>query len=153
MKASNFASMLCVLDCTILPLVTIVLPLFGVVAASPDQMEYLHELGHQVALFFVMPVGGLAATMNYTNHKKRWIASVGYLGLLAVFLSNAGCHWAHDLSGPVGHFLQRWLHVLHHGITHPIANLSGCFLLLFANYMSHRSGGCKDPNCTHDHGH
>ena len=50
LKASNFASMLCVLDCTILPVITIVLPLFGIVAASPAHMEWLHELGHQLAL-------------------------------------------------------------------------------------------------------
>jgi len=152
LKASNVASMLCVLDCTILPLITVVLPLFGFVAGTPAQMEYLHELGHKLALFFVMPVGALATTINYTNnHRKLWIAALGYFGLLAVFLSNAGCHWAHDLylPGHMGHFLHESLEMLHHGIVHRVANLMGCFLLLFSNYMSHRSsGGCKDPSCS-----
>ena len=71
LKASNWASFLCVLDCTILPLITVILPLFGIVAASPAQMEWLHEAGHALALWFVLPVGGLATTLNYvSNHRN-----------------------------------------------------------------------------------
>jgi len=151
LKVSNWASLLCVLDCTILPIVTFILPLFGIVAASPAQMEWLHEAGHQVALYFVLPVGGLATTMNYTQHKKFWITAIGWLGLLAVVSANAGCHFVHDIPGPVGHFLHHWLHVLHHGLIHRVTNLTGCFLLISSNYLSHKQGTCKDPACTHDH--
>jgi hypothetical protein len=155
LKVSSYASALCVLDCTILPLVTIVLPLFGIVAGSPAQLESLCKLGHSLALWFVLPVGGLATTMNYVySHRKLWIAAGGYLGLALVLCSNAGCGLAHGVPGVLGSFLDHWLHVLHHGVAHRVANLAGCFFLLGSNYMSHRVGGCATgPSCEHDHGH
>jgi hypothetical protein len=153
LKVSNYASALCVLDCTILPLVTIVMPLFGIVAASPVQMEWLHEFGHSLALWFVLPVGGLATTMNYLySHRKLWIAALGWTGLALVLVSNAGCGLAHDIPGVVGSFLDHWLHVFHHGVTHRVTNLAGTFLLLGSNYLSHRQAGCAHgPSCEHDH--
>lgn len=152
LKVSNFASALCVIDCTLLPLVTIVLPLFGIVAASPAQMHYLHELGHQVALWFVMPVGTLATTLNYSNHGKFWISSLGWLGLVAILLANGGCHVFPHFHGPVGHALHELTHLLHHGIMHRVTNLTGCFLLLFSNYLSRRQkGACMEPACGHKH--
>ena len=54
LKISNITSLLCVIDCTVLPLVTLFLPLIGL-GVSPDQGKWLHELGHQVALCFVLP--------------------------------------------------------------------------------------------------
>jgi hypothetical protein len=153
LKISTYASLLCVLDCTILPLVTIVLPLFGIVAGSPAQMQWLHEFGHSVALFFVLPVGGLATTMNYLySHRKTWIAACGYTGLTLVLASNVGCAWAHYIPGATGHLMHDWLHVLHHGVVHRVANLAGCFFLLGSNYLSHRLGGCAHgPSCESDH--
>jgi hypothetical protein len=148
LKASTFASMLCVLDCTILPIITIILPLFGIVAASPAQMEGLHELGHQLALWFVLPVGGLATTLNYNNHRKLGIFAIGWLGLTAVVAANAGCH---AVPGALGHALHHVLHSLHHGILHRVTNLAGCALLLTSNYLSHKQGACKDPTCSHTH--
>lgn len=159
LKASNFASLLCVLDCTILPVVTILLPLFGIVAASPAQMEWLHQAGHAVALGFVLPVGGLATTLNYLYaHRTAWIASLGCLGLLLVLAANAGCSLiGHGVGGAVGHALHSILHTMHHGITHRIVNLAGCALLLFSNYLSHRrqhaAGTCAHhgPGCNGHH--
>mmetsp|Transcript_32960 Transcript_32960/g.68667 ORF Transcript_32960/g.68667 Transcript_32960/m.68667 type:complete len:316 (-) Transcript_32960:79-1026(-) len=91
LKLSNWASLLCVLDCTVLPVVTVLLPLVGIVAASPEQLEVLHQWGHSWALGFVVPVGSLATTLNYTQqHQQLSIALVGYLGLLAVLVSNGG---------------------------------------------------------------
>jgi hypothetical protein len=151
LKVSNWASLLCVLDCTILPIVTLILPLFGIVAASPAQMEWLHEVGHSVALYFVMPVGGLATTMNYTQHRKKWITAIGWLGLLAVLSANAGCHSVHRIPGALGHYLHKGLHYLHHGVVHRVTNLAGCALLMTSNYLSHKQEKCKDPACAHHH--
>ena len=50
---ANVASLLCVIDCTVLPIVTILFPLLGM--AAPGQMEWLHEFGHSVAIYFVLP--------------------------------------------------------------------------------------------------
>lgn len=51
-KISNVASLLCVLDCTILPAVTILLPILGI-AASPAQMEWIHGVGKDASIMFV----------------------------------------------------------------------------------------------------
>jgi MerC mercury resistance protein len=45
LKISNIASILCVIDCTVLPIVTIVMPLLGLAAFTPAQMEWLHHFG------------------------------------------------------------------------------------------------------------
>ena len=52
-QISNVASMLCVVDCTVLPIVTVLLPLFGVAATSSSTA--LHQIGHAISLFFVLP--------------------------------------------------------------------------------------------------
>ena len=52
-QISNVASMLCVVDCTVLPIVTILLPLFGVAATSSSAA--LHRIGHAISLYFVLP--------------------------------------------------------------------------------------------------
>lgn len=49
---SKMASVLCMVDCTLLPLLTLLLPLVGL-AGGDD--EWLHELGHLMALYFVLP--------------------------------------------------------------------------------------------------
>ena len=139
LKVSNFASLLCVLDCTVLPLVTVILPLFGAVTSST---EFLQDLGHEMAFFFVIPVGGLATTLNYTNHRKMWIATLGYLGLLGILAASAGCESPKGIPGPIGKFVHGWLH--------RVANVTGCTLLLFSNFMSRRQKGCcTDPSCAH----
>lgn len=154
LKMSNWASLLCVLDCTILPIVTLILPFFGILAFTPTQMEWLHEFGHQVALYFVMPVGGLATTLNYTQHRKKWITAIGWVGLLAVLSANIGCHAVH-LPGAFGHALHEFLHTVHHGILHRVTNLAGCAALMTSNYLSRKKthGSCSDPGCGHDHHH
>jgi hypothetical protein len=50
---ANLASLLCVIDCTVLPVVTILFPLLGL--AAPSQVVWLHEFGHSVAIYFVLP--------------------------------------------------------------------------------------------------
>jgi hypothetical protein len=53
-QLSNMASIICVIDCTVLPLLTVLLSLLGF-AEQPHQWQWLHELGHGVAIFFVLP--------------------------------------------------------------------------------------------------
>ena len=52
LRVSRIGSILCVIDCTLLPIVTFLLPLLGVV--NPH-LEWLHDLGHSMALYFVLP--------------------------------------------------------------------------------------------------
>lgn len=140
LKISNIASLLCAIDCTILPIITLFLPLIGL-GLSPDQGKWLHELGHQVALFFVLPVGGLAASMNYFSHKKIKLLSMSALGLIMVYAANGH-------GGPILSYLPRQLaHDLHCcTLLHKGVNIIGCGMLLGSNYFAHKLG------CTsHDH--
>lgn len=147
LKVSNIASILCVIDCTVLPIVTVVMPLLGLAAFTPAQMEWLHSFGHQVAMYFVIPVGGTAAALNYSTHKKWKLSAPALLGLLLIYLANGH-------GGPIlGMLPHDVAHQLHCGtILHRATNVAGCALLLGSNYKSHQAthehgGDC----CHHDH--
>lgn len=141
-QVSNVASFLCVLDCTILPIITVLLPLVGL-AGSPVQMEWIHTAGHNMALFFVLPVGSVTATMNYSSHKRPLIALPSILGLFLVYLANAG-H-----SAPILSMLPHDLvHALHCGNSlHQVTNIVGCALLLTLNQLSRKIGCSAGPQC------
>lgn len=142
LRYSNYASALCVLDCTVLPIVTLLLPLLGIVA-KPASLHWLHHAGHQLALYFVLPVGFTATTTNYLyNHRSVRITALGWLGLALVWIANLHWHGAHH-----------WLHLLQHGPGHRVANLLGCAFLMGSNYWSRQRAGCNNPDCGHDHSH
>jgi hypothetical protein len=138
-KISNFASVLCVLDCTILPIITVALPLLGFLNLGAAELEFFHYLGHQLALFFVLPVGGLTTVVNYLSHKKAWISSLAMVGLFMVGMANSHIH---DLP-LLGHV--HLLHAIQHGPMHRVVNIMGCAFLLGSNYLSQQEG------CAHDH--
>jgi uncharacterized membrane protein len=122
------------------------LPFFGLVATSPAQLEWLHQLGHSIALWFVLPVGGSATLLNYLYaHRKQNIAALGILGLILVAMANAPHSALHALHHS---FLYPVLHAVHHGITHRLVNILGCACLLGSNYFSRKSG-----KCLHGHDH
>lgn len=164
LRCSNVASLLCILDCTILPFLTLVLPMLSFSAT------WLHEMGHAVALRFVLPVGFLATTSNYAfSHQKWWITAIGWVGLMLIGVANygtVGCGHGHGHEHTHSHrgtlqflLLQQVLQFFHHGIQHRLANLTGCFLLMFSNWLSQRhqqklrkannsEDGCG-PECNH----
>eukprot|EP01083_Nonionella_stella_P082520 227784_1 len=145
-NAANFASLLCVVDCTLLPLVTVLLPVIGL-GASSSMAKTVHDLGHSLAMFFVLPVGGLASTMNYLNHKKKSLAALAGIGLSCVYAANAG-HGA-----PLVSLLPSSMaHKLHCGsMIHRAVNICGCACLLSSNYLGRKIGGCaQDSDCCAD---
>jgi hypothetical protein len=158
LQLANYASALCVLDCTVLPIVTIGLSLLGgggiAAAGDPTTSAWLialHEWGHGLALWFVLPVGLVATSLNYWSHGKKSIAGLALLGLLAVAAANAGCALGHALEHylpeALGHAVHHMLHALHHGVTHRVVNLIGCALLLTSNFLSKRQNACTKPDC------
>ena len=146
LEISNFASLLCVLDCTILPIITLALPLLGV-GASDSTAKWLHELGHSAAIFFVLPVGGLATVMNFLNHKKKELLSLALVGLTFVYAANGH-------GGPILSLLPHELaHSLHCGtMLHRVTNILGCACLLTSNYLGRQIAGCGSKDCGVDHG-
>ena len=125
---SNFASLLCVLDCTLLPIITLLFPLLNM--AIP--LESLHQLGHSIAIYFVLPVGALTAFLNFGSHRRVRLASFSVLGLILIAVANS-----HAI--PV--------HWLHHGWGHKLTNVVGCVTLLTSNYMSRQLVGHKNCDC------
>jgi len=65
LRLSNIASLLCVLDCTILPIAIFLLPLLGM-GGSPSQAKFFHDLGHTSALNFVLPGNCVPTQANFT---------------------------------------------------------------------------------------
>lgn len=152
LKLSNVASLLCVMDCTVLPLVTVLLPLLGLGAATTSYAglsNAMHDIGHQMALYFVLPVGGFAMIMNYLNHQRKLLLALSSLGMGMVYMANAGHH------SPIFAFLP---HKLAHEITcgtvlHRIVNIIGCGFLLWSNYLGKKTPSCiaHKHGCQHDH--
>ena len=95
-----------------------------------------------------MPVGGMAASLNYASHRKNWLATMAMIGLFLVYAANG--HGGPILSRLPHHIM----HAVHcHGPMHKVCNIAGCALLLSSNYFGHRinvANGkalCLDDDC------
>ena len=57
LRISNIASLLCIVDCTVFPLLTLLVSLTGPVSigSSTCHSSLLHEIGHSVSIYFVLP--------------------------------------------------------------------------------------------------
>jgi len=114
---SNLASLLCVLDCTLLPLISVAIPAIswgvelvsssattngGAVGAgnndnnaimtslSSSMGHYLPVLSHGIALYFVVPVGLFTAIVNYLlGHRDVRFALVSLAGVALIFAANS----------------------------------------------------------------
>ena len=144
-----------------------------------NQLEYLEKLGHQLALYFVLPVGSTTTIINYLSHKKYSISTLAVLGLSMIGLANSHMHelplfghveWLHIIqscSGGHGHGHDHHGHDHHHHDTnssssgivgsaisfmnwHRVVNVSGCAFLLISNYLSQKQG-CAHHKHHHDH--
>ena len=125
---SNFASLLCVLDCTLLPIITILFPLLNM--AIP--LESLHQLGHAIAMYFVLPVGALTTAFNFGTHRRIRLVSFSIMGLILIAMANS--HSIH-------------VHWLHHGWGHRLTNVVGSATLLTCNHLSRQLVGHQNCDC------
>ena len=112
MIVSNLASLLCVLDCTLLPLVSMAIPALsfgaGILPSSSSATggggsaglaassalshlnAHLPGISHGIALRFVLPVGTLTAATNYVfGHRRVRFALASMLGLSLIYLANS----------------------------------------------------------------
>jgi hypothetical protein len=137
-QVANVASLLCMIDCTALPVIMVAMQLVGLTSSS--NMECLHRWGHLAAVYFVLPVGGLAAASNFLSHRKPRVSLFALLGLLLIYASNG-------TGGPLKLLPHAVRHQLHCGtLVHRLVNIVGCALLIGSNYRSHkllqRKGKC-----------
>jgi len=128
---SNIASLLCVLDCTILPLISIAIPLYSwsvgllssggggianmntastgvmtdyiamsaggnnnnnwlVSAISTLMNSQLPSISHNIALYFVIPLGLVTSIVNYiVGHKQVRFTLLSFLGLVLIYIANS----------------------------------------------------------------
>jgi hypothetical protein len=137
-RVSAVASILCAVDCTVLPALLVIVPALNIAGASSAG---LHEISHLVAVWFVAPVGGAALTANWFQHRRNWVGVWGLSGLLLVLFANL--HLPHG-------FLPSPMYRMVHGF-HSLISLAGCALLLSSQWYSTRllqnAGRC----CDHKH--
>lgn len=163
-RYSTIASWLCLIDCTLLPLMTVIIPLLGLTTTlGPERIQWLHMVGDYTTLFFLLPVGGLSTALNFytlsrnmgsNTNRDRWrpwiIAAVGPLGWTMVAIANS-----YSVPG-IGHL--QLFHVFHRGVWHRVLNGLGCFCLLGSNQLSARQykhatsrrGGVGEDGMTSD---
>ncbi len=105
LDVSNFASLLCVLDCTLLPLVSIAIPALswgvgfiigsgGASTAVPPALSaflaYLPVLSHGIALYFVIPVGLLTTVINFFfGHREVKFSMSALFGVALIYAANS----------------------------------------------------------------
>mmetsp|Transcript_37543 Transcript_37543/g.42906 ORF Transcript_37543/g.42906 Transcript_37543/m.42906 type:complete len:225 (-) Transcript_37543:437-1111(-) len=153
LKLSNWASILCVIDCTILPIVTLVLSVLGIISGNSNNshneiVDWLHDLGHSVALYFVLPVGSMTTTFNYYLHHSVLPTLTSFFGLFLIALSNMS-HVDDNNNHSSNIAKGEWslIHAFHEGSLHQLCNILGCCMQLWANYQSQKLHLCQDKNC------
>lgn len=129
---AHWANVLCILDCTVLPLLAIILPLMGWIGTTSALQQSLCAWSHSLALYFVLPLGTTTTLLNYgTGHRNKGVAYLGIVGLLFIGIAN-GDIWE----------------VLHHGPMHRVVNVVGCGMLWSSNYIGQKLGcDCGVPFC------
>ena len=144
-RISNMASILCILDCTLLPIITVALSLAGF--ANAEISSELESISHSVALYFVLPVGGSTAVFNFLSHRQKWILSLAMLGLIVIALANLPDSFMsadNNLLQTIVHQHPSPAHL------HRMTNTFGCVCLLASNYFSQQQQeecGCASPDC------
>ncbi|KAL9190665.1 hypothetical protein ACHAXT_000371 [Thalassiosira profunda] len=150
---SNLASLLCVLDCTLLPLVSVAIPALswgvGLVtgagsataaagASGPlaSLLAYLPALSHGIALYFVIPVGLLTTVVNYFfGHREARFSLASLLGVALIYVANS--------SVGVGiPSVDAWLHSVgiassHGGHAHHVHDACGAVVGAATGMMAH----------------
>ena len=146
-KISNYASLLCIIDCTVLPILSFAMPAMSFLGGGAYE-HTLHEIGHAVALYFVLPVGSTSAISNYATQKNKKILPLlgAFLGLFFIYAANGSIRSLPIIGSLISSSVAHSLHC--GGALHRIFNLCGCGLLIVSNRISHKAvhsaeGGCE----------
>lgn len=83
-KAAVALSGLCLLHCLALPLLVVVLPFLGTVAA---------EQWHGPMLLVVVPVSGVAFSLGFRRHRRRDIIATGMVGMGLMIAGGTVAHY------------------------------------------------------------
>ncbi len=144
-NVSNIASFLCILDCTLLPFFSVVMPAlswsagaigggasgtgFGVMGAI---LTYLPTLSHGIALYFVIPMGILTSIINYYYGHGEWkFSMLSFAGLILIFIANS------SVMGLLGGALGMDVSHLHHQHHHHAHDACGAMVGAATSMIAH----------------
>eukprot|EP00921_Rhytidocystis_pertsovi_P021320 GHVQ01034062.1.p1 GENE.GHVQ01034062.1~~GHVQ01034062.1.p1 ORF type:complete len:269 (+),score=41.75 GHVQ01034062.1:216-1022(+) len=141
---STFATILCAIDCTVIPLLMVIIPILG--WASPDSMHSLHNFSHWAAIYIMIPLATLAVCSNYLKTRQLHLAVWGAFGISLVFIAHSHdtLHYVIPLS------LHHLIHSVHDWHT-PIS-LFGAANIIASNYLAHSHGCCHQAHHHHKGG-
>ncbi|GMH69872.1 hypothetical protein TrRE_jg11372, partial [Triparma retinervis] len=158
---ASAASLLCILDCTILPLLSLLLPFLTFLPITATlSPSFLHTLSYKASIYFVLPIGSLSACLNLLTSNKSSTPLSKYLpfsialtGLLLIFATNSSLS-SLPLLGPLippslSHSLSCTGDAK--GVqdtlsAHTIANLAGAGMLIGGNRAGHKNTH-KEGDC------
>lgn len=72
-------SILCVIDCTVIPLLLVLLSVFNL---FDDKLELLHNVSEIVALYIMVPISSLCVTINFYQLKNFFLLLWGIFGII-----------------------------------------------------------------------
>lgn len=122
-KISTALSILCVVDCTLIPLMLFLLSVFNI---FDDKVDILHDVTEIISLYIMVPISSLCIIFNFYQLRNFFLLSWGILGVTLFTI-------AHGHYTCFGESINLVLHEFH-----IIISLFSIFLILSNNYVSQR---------------
>lgn len=92
-KTAISLSILCTLQCLLLPIVLLAMP------AVSGWLMFDDEIFHLWLLFFVLPISSFAVIVGYYHHRNAKVALISCVGMGLLIVAAA---FGHDIFGEVG---------------------------------------------------
>ncbi|SBS84279.1 conserved Plasmodium protein, unknown function [Plasmodium ovale curtisi] len=133
-KISSIASLICLIDCVLIPIITVVLSLINVVSNSQSDHGHTsednhhpewHEAVEKIALYLMTPIISLTTIYNFSQLRNIPLLLFALIGIALFVLSHAHIDFN---SENVNTFFKRY-HI-------PIA-IIGAICLVSTNYVAH----------------
>lgn len=151
---TSFFSVLCAIDCVVLPALITGVSIFGL--AAPQSFYTLHQFSRWAALYIMLPLGTFTVVSNFCAHQLIWLLGTGLTGLLLVLVTHIGdCnryeeHHHHKLENASIYEIVTFIMNKYHSVL----SIAGSCLVLLSNYLSHKaSHRGKAFNCRHETAH
>ncbi|SIO73850.1 hypothetical protein BmR1_04g08897 [Babesia microti strain RI] len=131
---SQFMTFLCLIDCTILPIITIFVSAFSF-------MKHFDYYTHMISKCCVAPLGAFVAIFNYWNGGSWRKSVMAIIGSSIIYHSHSSHFHNHENDGHNGHSTLLILY-----------SLIGCAMLITGNWKSNKCGSSSIHSHLHDHG-
>ncbi|MDM7860434.1 MerC domain-containing protein [Alteromonas sp. ASW11-36] len=92
-KTAISLSILCTLQCLLLPVVMVLVP------AISGWLVFDDEIFHLWLLFFVLPISTFAVIFGFYHHRNARVATISCVGMALLIIAAA---FGHDIFGEVG---------------------------------------------------